>query len=102
MRLIKHSVIKDPEGIRVTCACGAEYIIESRDDWDGEYVQAYSESNREMIEVYRYESKCPECGWNNYHGFDYRIVSGIPQFMFERDDWEERFQIPDDWRKAYR
>ena len=101
MKLIKHSVLKDPEGIRVTCTCGAEYIIESKDDWDGEYVRAYSESNCEMIEVYEYASKCPECGSRNYHGIDYRIFPSIPYIMFGREDWEERFQMPHDGRKVY-
>lgn len=102
LKLIRHSLVKDPEGIRVTCNCGAEYLIENRGDWIGDYTQAFKEKDMSLIKIYEYESRCPDCGRSNYHGYDYRILPNVIHYpMFEREDWEERFQMPDDGRRAY-
>lgn len=101
MKLIKHSVLKDPEGIRVTCVCGAEYIIEDRSDWDGEYVQTYNDCNH-VVNAYEYKSRCPECGVKKYHGIDYHIFPVVVHhIIFDREDWAERFRMPHDGRKVY-
>lgn len=101
MRLIKHSPGKDPEGIRIICPyCQAEYLIENACDWDGRYSQAYDETGYHLIEVYEYESICPECNGRNWHGIDrpgFRFNN--PVDMCDREDWEERFKVSRDGRK---
>lgn len=94
LRTLKTSKYMDPRGIRVECQyCGAEYLIEDRDDWAGDYVHCIT-NNDKYISVYEYKSKCPGCGAYIYHGIDYRTGAPCIRYpMFERADWLARFSL---------
>ena len=94
MKTLKHGIF-GKEGIRVTCrACGCEYLIEDRKDFDivGKIVKYYPKKY-----ITEYMVHCPECGYLHYFGADPDIVQGkkLKKYasIFDRPDWIERYEV---------
>lgn len=56
MKIIKKGIVAS-DGIHITCpACGCEYVIKDRNDFDGHYMQ--------------YNYQCPKCHYADGFGVD--------------------------------
>jgi len=94
MKVISHGVF-DKKGIRIKCqACGCEYLIENRNDFD---------VNKKLVDYYprryaaEYTTYCPECSYPRYFGMDPDIAQtgNVKEYasIFDRPDWIERYEV---------
>lgn len=99
MRILKSGLL-GKDGITVHCtACGCVYMIDSADDWCGDYMTVYDCDNHMLIydkKYYEYAIRCPECGYEERFGFNPNDEHRFRKrsWIFDRPDFEERYSKP--------
>lgn len=87
------------KNIQFVCkCCNCVFEVESRDDWEIRMINPY----RYGYVVPEYRVTCPNCGHNEYLGFDPDDLKGteldnlhchwIP-LLKKREDWDGRYRV---------